>query len=291
MLKALPLLCASGFVFAGNMGAAPIAESGLFVGLGGSYNSVKVDQYLNPLIGTTNIYLGDTLVATGGAGGPAIPFHNTQTTFAPQVQAGYLRDLHLVPNHDLFWGAKFFYQYLGITATNPDIISPQVGTLTPVTADGIGFSGRATIQSAQTKVNHQFALFPFIGQKLNSFQTYLGIGPTVFQTQSYLNDVTGFADIEGTRADITGLPVNFSSNKWLWGGIAQLGLTYAIQPTFFLDINYSYALSPHNKTNYSSTFGGSLSGGYTKSGTLFGTSTQYFTVQTLAASINKLFDI
>lgn len=291
MLRILLLLCLSSVTFAGNMGSNEGSSSRVFIGMGGGLNSVKVDQYLNPLIGTTNIYLGNTLVAAGEANGPAIPFHNTQLTFAPQAQIGYIRDLVSIQNHDLFWGTKFFYQYLSMTLTNSDIVSPQIGSLTPITGAGIGFNGRATIQSAQTQVNHELSLLPFIGQKFKRFQTYLGVGPTVFQTQTYLNDVSGFADIEGTHVDVSGAPVNFSSSNWVWGGVAQVGLTYLINPTWFLDINYTYAISPHNKTNYSSAFSSTLSGGYIKSGTLFGTSNQYITVQTLAASINKSFDL
>ena len=49
-LTAFGLLNISSSVFAGSMGPAVTApETGLFVGLGGSYNSVKLDQSLNPL--------------------------------------------------------------------------------------------------------------------------------------------------------------------------------------------------------------------------------------------------
>jgi hypothetical protein len=46
---------------------------GWFFGVGGSYNSVKVDSRLGGS-GLTNIYDNGTLVAVGFAGGPAPPF-------------------------------------------------------------------------------------------------------------------------------------------------------------------------------------------------------------------------
>lgn len=288
-LLPLPLLLCSGLTFAGSMGA-PVAEpsSAFFVGLGGSYNSVKVDQYLDPLIGTTNIYNGATLVAMGTANGPAIPFHNTQTTFAPEAQAGYYR---YFAGNEWLWGAKFSYKYESITATNSNLVSPQFGTLTPVTGDGVGFTGRATLASVQTEVSHQLSLIPFIGHSFAKSHVYLGVGPTVFDTHSNLDNVTGFADLEGTHADVSGAPTNFSSSKWMWGGVAQIGMTYTIAPTWFLDVNYTYSLTPHNNTDYFAPFSGTLANGYTKQGTLFGTSTQYVTVQAVAVSINKSFEL
>lgn len=290
-LISLNFLLSSGLAFAGGMG--PVSQSSeplsyFFAGLGGSYNSVKVDQYFNPLIGTTNIYNGTTLVASGTANGPAIPFHNTQSTFAPEAQFGYLKYFQ---DKDWLWGAKFSYKYLSITATDSDIVSPQLGTLTPVTSEGIGFAGRATIQSVQTQVNHELDLIPFIGHSFHNSLVYLGVGPSVFDTRTNLNNVSGFADIDSTHVDVSGLPTNFASSKWMWGGVAQIGLKYFLEPSWFLDINYNYAMTPNNKTNYYAPFSGTLANGYTKLGTLAGTSTQYITVQSISVSINKAFEL
>ncbi len=288
-LLSLHLLMCSGLTFAGEMGSAPQPElppSMFFVGLGGSYNSVKLDQYLDPLIGTTNIYNGATLVAYGTANGPATPFHNTRTTFAPEAQLGYLKHFS---GGDWLWGTKFSYKYVSIMITESDIVAPQLGTLTAVTAQGVGFTGRATIASVQTQVNHELDLIPFIGHSFKNSQVYFGVGPSVFDTQTNMNNVSGFADINDTHVDVSGTPINFSSSKWMWGGVAQIGVTYFIDPSWFLDINYTYALTPHNVTNYFTPFSGTLANGYTKLGTLNGTSTQYVTVQAIALSINKAF--
>ncbi len=285
------LLLCSGLTFAGSMG--PVSQpndpaSAFFVGIGGSYNSVKLDQYLDPLIGTTDIYNGATLVATGTADGPALPFHNTQSTFAPEVQLGYFSHFSA---QEWLWGAKFSYKYVSLTATDSDIVSPQFGTLTAVTGEGIGFTGRATIAAVQTQVRHELDLIPFIGHSFKNSHFYLGIGPSIFDTQTNIDNVTGFADIDGTHADVSGAPTSFDSAKWMWGGVAQIGMTYFIDPTWFLDFNYTYSMTPHNQTDYFAPFSGTLANGYTKSGTLSGTSTQYITVQAVALSINKVFEL
>ena len=85
---------------------------GWFVGLGGSYNSVRVDQSFTGF-GTTNIFEDSELVAVGAAGGPAPPFHSTLTTF-PVAQLGFVKPIE---NSEWSWGSKFAYKYLGLTVS------------------------------------------------------------------------------------------------------------------------------------------------------------------------------
>lgn len=61
---------------------------GIFVGLGGSFNSVKVDNEVSAL-GVSQVTSGGVLVGVGTAGGPAAPFADTTTTFAPTMQIGH----------------------------------------------------------------------------------------------------------------------------------------------------------------------------------------------------------
>src|SRR5262249_35418674 len=96
---------------------------GWFVGIGASFNSVRVDRILSGS-GVTNIYDGSQLVAIGVAGGPAAPIRQTDTTFAPVVQLGYFQN---IGDSEFLWGAKFSYKYLGITLTENNFDAPQVG--------------------------------------------------------------------------------------------------------------------------------------------------------------------
>jgi hypothetical protein len=263
-----------------------VPKSGIFIGFGGSYNSVKLDQNVN-LIGTSNVYSGNTLVAYGQAQGPANPFHDTQSTFAPQGQIGYFRNF---TDSNWLWGVKLLYQYLNVTATDQDIVAPQVGILTLTGSAPVDttFTGHAIIQSAQTRVTHELLLIPFIGCTIKNSYLYLGIGPSLFDTQSKFYNVTGYADVNGVHLDVSGTPANFSSAKWMWGGAAQVGMTYYFDSTWNLDMNYTYAVTGKYTTNYTGTFT-SISGAYVTSGDLFGSSAQRVTAQSFGISINKVF--
>src|SRR3990167_7572688 len=185
------LLGFSNVLFAGSMGSLTMMPAmGTFMGLGGNYNSVKLDQYLNPLIGTSNVYSGTTLYAYGTAQGPANPLHLTQSTFAPEAQIGYFD--HFSAVSDLLWGVKFQYQYLALTATDSNLVAPQFGsqTLTSSASSGLTFTGRATIGSTQTSINHELDLLPFIGKSFRRSYTYLGVGPSLFETGSNIYNVT-----------------------------------------------------------------------------------------------------
>ncbi|MDX2346004.1 MAG: hypothetical protein QNK11_03930 [Legionella sp.] len=289
---ALSAVCLSTAAFSGTMG--PVAESvlpksGVFAGLGGSYNSVKIDQYLNPLIGLTNVFDGTTLLATGSAGGPAVPFYATETTFAPVAQAGYFRFFESHPNK--LFGVKFQYQYLDMTFSNNDIVAPQVGAFTTISGSD-SFTGRATISSSQIKVKDELGLIAFLGASFKQGYAYLGAGPSVFQTKNNLYNVIGYADVNGIPSDVTGTPVNFSSSTWVWGGVAQLGMTYVFKPTWFLDMNYTYAITGKNSTSYAKTFSNisTLSGDINR-GTLKGTATNQVIAQALIVTINKVVEV
>jgi hypothetical protein len=289
MCAVLSALQLSSMAFAGSMGPSPVT-SGVFAGLGGSYNSIKVDQYLNPLIGLTNVYDGNTLLATGTAGGPAIPYHETNTTFAPEAQLGYFRYFKQFSKY--FGGVKFQYQYLDMTLSNNDIVAPQSGTFTTTAAAaGSTFTGRATIASSQVKVSDEIGLLAFLGSDYKQGHTYIGAGPVVFKTKNNLYNVTGYADLDGIPGNVTGTPTNFSSSTWVWGGIAQIGMTYTFKPTWFLDINYNYAITGKDATSYVKSFTNVSGEGYTNRGTLNGTASNRVIAQGIIVSINKSFPI
>jgi hypothetical protein len=258
----------------------------LFIGLGGSYNSIKLDQDLYAA-GVSNVYSGATLVAFGQAGGPANPFHDNQSTFAPEAQAGYFSNF---ANSSWLWGVKFRYKYLGITSTDRLVDSPQTGSFTNTGAApaNTSFSGNVIIQSSQSTINHELAFLAFLGHSFGSANVYLGAGPALFGTKSDVYHAIGYADINGTHVSITGTPVNYSSSNWVWGTATQIGMTYLFAPTWFLDINYTFAFSRRFTNNYSSAFS-STTDGYVDTGTLYVSTSQRVTTQALAVSINKAF--
>ncbi len=286
---ALCLLIFPNLAFAADLGlpAAPdMANGGFFFGLGGSAGSVAFDQHLYAA-GVSNVYSGATLVAYGEAGGPADPFHDNQFTLAPQAQVGYLSHFS---GSNWLWGVKFLYQYFGTTATDQNVVSPQSGSFTntgSAPAD-TSFTGNVVIRSSQTSIDHELALMPFIGHSFMNGFAYLGAGPVLFGTQSKLYGATGYADINGTHVDITGTADNFANSTWMWGGAAQIGMTYYLDRTWFLDVNYTYAVTAQYTNNNSAPFS-SASDGYTDTGTLYISASQRVTMQALAISINKAF--
>jgi hypothetical protein len=87
---ALCLLAFSASTFAADLRplAAPAPtgpRTGFFIGLGGSYNSVKFDQDIYA-VGVSNAFAGSVLAASGVAQGPSPPIHDTRSTLAPEGQ-------------------------------------------------------------------------------------------------------------------------------------------------------------------------------------------------------------
>jgi hypothetical protein len=259
-----------------------VPRAGWFVGVGGSFNSVNFDQdmFAN---GVGKVFSGKTLVATGAAGGPANPRQNTESTLAPEAQLGHFS--HFAASNWL-WGGKVVYRYVDATATTSDI-APQAGMLKTVSGPD-SFTGNVVIGSYRTKLNHEFAFIPFIGHSFARSYVYLGAGPALFGTQTKIDNAIGFADFNGMRGDVTGTPDNFASSEWVWGGAAQIGLSYFLDCDWFLGMNYTYARSAKFKSNFSAPFA-STTFGYDVVGTLFVAPSQRVTDQSVSVSINRRF--
>lgn len=221
---------------------------GWFIGLGGSFNSVRIDQTLSG-VGVSDIYSNGILVATGTASGPAAPLRETETTFAPALQAGFISAAN---DCGWLWGSKFTYKYLGVTFSDNNVDAPQLGTFVE-TADPSNpttFTGNAFTDSIQTTVNHELAFVPLVGRSFGRGHLYLGGGPVVYQVDSRIYGASSYADINGTHTNIGGLPLDLSSSEWLWGGLWQLGYVYYLRPTCFIDVSYDFAVTGENTQNY-----------------------------------------
>ncbi len=283
----LSYLLFTGSLFAAEQSTPIEPKNGVFFGVGSSYNSVKIDQHLT---GTSisNVFSDNTLVAFGETGGPANPYHHTQSTFAPQAQLGYS---HRFSNSCWFLGCKAAYQYLSLTFTENNLDSFQTGTYTPLNVVDTVFTGHLVINSSQTRVDHEFFVLPFFGYFFNKSCAYLGGGPVLFRAQYDLYGVTSFARINGAISDIAGTPQNFSNAEWIWGGIAQMGWMYPLTSAWFLDFNYSYAVTGNITMKNSTSFASAFVAGtvYSETGAEYLTTTQRITAQSLTISINKHF--
>jgi opacity protein-like surface antigen len=225
-----------------------------------------------------------TLVASGSAAGPAQFSLDSQSNFAPVAQLGYFRHFG---DSSWLWGGKFSYSYLGTTSTKENLIIPQAGSSSDTSVSS--FSGNSVTRSYKVSIYHQTTLMPFVGHSFDKSFLYLGAGPSLSQVQTSLNDVVGFADINGTRTDISGAPQSFSFNQWMFGAAATAGITYFLAPSWFLDLSYSFVM-PNAQTGYvTSPFNNPRDSGPSFTGTLIGAYTASLSSHALTLTINKAF--
>jgi len=290
------LVVSAGFLcsttcFAGSMSSTEsnIMHDGFFLGIGTNYNSINITQNSWGQ-GISNIQTNTGANSNGIAQGTGAPFHNTTSTFAPEIQAGYFK--HLADTQ--VYGLKFSYQDLGSTATNPNLYIPQLGQMTSNTGATSSLFGYVNADSVQVNTNHELTLLAFIGHAFENKYIYLGAGPSLFNLQSKNYYSIGYAEYNGATVDVTGLVSYTSPSIWAWGGAVQLGVTYFISPTWFIDTSYTYAITGNNTTAHQQAFSNSSTLGdvnYTTSGTLFTRDTLKISTQALTVAINKVFDI
>lgn len=285
------LMITSALAFAEGMGIAEPEKTVFFVGLGGSFNSVKFKQDYSA-VGIANVFDNNGVrVATGQAGGPGAPFSEIQTTFSPEIQAGFYRFFKDTSN---FWGIKYLYQYLDVTSDDKGIDTPQAGALTPVGGTALRFTGNVITKSAQTKINHEMSLLAFIGHSIDKSNLYMGIGPSLFGTKSNIYQAFGYANLNGIPNQATGTPLSFSNSKWVWGGAIQIGLSYILDPSWVIDFNYTYAISQNYDNRYSAPFTTMVrhdANNYTDVGTLYISTKRQIRAQALNITINKIFSL
>lgn len=291
-MKTKLIACALPFVTCLGIGTAAQAQtsslvpnSGTYIGLGFGLNATKFrgQEVEATGISTVTNTATDAFVSSGTAGGPPVGIGlDTVNGVSPSLQLGYFEKFR---NSEYLWGVKLSYDYLGnSTATNDFVRIPQFGTF----SNGTPFTGNAIARSYQKTVNHQFAFIPYFGQAFEKGTIYLGAGPTLSQVNTKINDLVGFADINGVRTDISGTPQGFSSTQWLWGATLMVGGSYFVDESWFLDFSYSYSMTQNKTNQYFSTFNNPASPN-TLSGSLIGASTGTSATQSIKLSINRLF--
>jgi len=262
-----------------------VPDSGIYFGLGFGANSTQFKNQKLEATGTSTVTNTATgaLVSKGTAGGPPVGIGmDTVNSISPALQAGYFEKLQ---GTNYLWGLKFSYNYLGGTTATKDFIRiPQYGSF----SNGTPFTGNAIARSYQKTVNHQFSLIPYFGRAFDRGTVYFGVGPTLSQVNTNINDLVGFADINGTRTDISGSAQSFSASQWVWGAAVMLGGTYYLDKSWFLDFSYTYSVTQDKTANYYSTYNNPGSPN-TYSGSLIGSSTGTATVQSASLSLNRVF--
>ena len=263
-----------------DLSASMVPASGTYIGLGFGASST---QFNDQQVQATGISTVSPAGTTGSAGGPPVSINMSGTnSFAPAIQVGYFQKFQ---DSSYLWGAKFSYSYMGgSTSTTDRILIPQFGTY----PSGASFTGNAVAMSYQKTIKNQISFIPYFGQSFDRGTIYFGVGPTVSQVNTKINNLIGFADLNGVRTDVSGTPQNFTDTQWVYGGAAMLGGTYFLDKSWFLDIGYSYSMTQNKTSNYYSTFYNPGSPN-SYSGSLIGSSTGTASIQTLGLTLNKLF--
>lgn len=261
-----------------------VPNSAFFLGLGASGNWTNfTDQHVYA-IGTSQVFSDGVPVASGSAQGPTRIPMDGKFVFAPSFQGGYFQRFGA---SDWLWGAKLTYNYLGSTSTNYNSIIPQFGTYTTIAnPTPVPFSGPAYVRASKTSLTQEFDFVPFLGRAFGQSYVYAGVGPTLSQTRTQLNGLVGFALVDGGIVDQSGAPQDFSKSSWLVGGAATIGATYFLTPTWFVDLNYTYAFTQGHTSNFASPF---IDHSSTSVGTLVGNSAWTAQTQRVSLTINKAF--
>jgi hypothetical protein len=212
---------------------------------------------------------------------------DTQTALAPTVQAGYFQHFSGTP---WMWGGKVSYSYLDIGSARNGLLIPQSGGFTQ---DGqfTPFVGNYLVQSYRQTLNQQISFVPFLGRSFERSYLYLGAGPTVAQTKTSIESITGFEAVAPFPTSPTGIGQgsNYSTSQWLWGGIAMVGATYFFDRTWFLDANYSYAMTGTKSSNWGGPWSDTTLTGVPRVGTNRGISSGSVNTQAITVSINAAF--
>ena len=226
--------------------------SGLYVGVGGGFNWSRFDQALQGISSVQNIFLGPALIAQAQEGGPFFDFNRNPSGFAPAVQLGYVLPF---AGGDWQAGLKFTYKYAN-TVSRKNVSVPQAGTLTTVVGPPSteSITGFVQISPAEIRLRHQLALVATIGRAFDRFAIYAGGGPALFRVETNFINGIACAVIQGETFNASGAPITFSNDNWVWGGAAQVGVTYVLAPRWFLDFGYTLARSKNFDIQNSASF-------------------------------------
>jgi opacity protein-like surface antigen len=280
-------LALSGTVCAGDMGTLSSSpEKHFFIGIGGADNNASLDKQTIYGKGVNKAYISGVLQSQGSAAGTSSPFYENTNPFSPHAQVGYFQNFK---NGINFWGAKFTYDYLNAHLADNNMTIPQAGSNNNVqTQQTTYFTGNYLVGSVQTSIKHELLLLAFIGHSFEHCKVYLGAGPSLFGMDSKVNNLVGHADYVLPGQNISGAPAYLSKSMWEWGGVGQIGITYSLSSSWFLDLNYTYAATARDTIKYVSPFTNLIAGQNTV-GTSYINPSQQVAVQSFGVSINKVF--
>ena len=273
--------------------ASIVPQSGFFLGLGATANSVNFDgQYVygrgtsyTPAYSNAIGQLQPPMVGTA-AGGTGLTL-DEKTALAPVIQGGYFTHLYGTP-----WmgGVKFSYSYLGINSAYNDLLIPQSG----------GFNRREFIPRLLETMSPNPTVRPS-PTNCRSFHSLDNPSREALCTWEQdrrwprqvtaINRITGFADVIGIPTSVTGIGQgsDYSFGQWLWGVSGTVGATYFLTPSWFVDLNYTCSLTQNKSSNWGGTWSDTPASGNSRTGTNIGYSSGGLVTQAVSLTLNRAF--
>lgn len=244
---------------------APMVTPGLYVGVGGGYNSFYVRRSTDANQRTVGTALVTQTSDTS---------NNTNSKFAPMAQLGYWAPI----DDEWLWGLQATYKYLNYT-----IDDLYTGQILAASNTGVGLHER-------TSVNNELLLLAYGGVHFDKGYAYLGLGAAMFTVRDWVGPVAGGA----TATNLFGINtfVNlFRATRTQWGGALQVGYNYYFKPTWFMGVNYTFAMTGTYSQTVSqagSTFTGANATATNINNVVHSVQLE---VQEFMFSINKVFEL
>lgn len=129
-------------------------------------------------------------------------------------------------------------------------------------------------------------LLGYFGKQIINGQAYVGLGP-VFFTASNSIYVSSVHTPNGVGDHL--ISTSVISHKTVWGGAAQMGYQYFINPNSFINISYTYLQSRNH--HFNNTINAAILNGANDPGptTLSLNRSIKFSAQEFMLSINQMF--
>lgn len=216
----LLMSCMTTSIYAGEMGSQTLTRSGVYLGAGGGWT--LTDEEFS------------STVRTSTGNGALDDYDASQNRLSPLVQLGYWSPMQ----EKWLWGVVAQWEYSGYKTRNVHTSHGQY--LPNASFSSINIFGPDVIRdfTSQTRVENEVRFLVYLGEQFQQSHVYLGIGPAVLNTKNtvFVSSVHT-APNNGSDTLISGAT---RSSKTMWGGSAQVGYNYFINPYYFVNLSYTY---------------------------------------------------
>jgi outer membrane protein W len=209
-------------------------------------------------------------------------YETSVNRLAPVVQLGHRFPLC----ND--WAIGILAQWKYLNYKTPNVNSSRGQILPNATFSSINIFGPEVRRdfTSKTRVNNEVMLLGCLGKQIINGYAYVGVGP-VFFTASNRIYVSSVHIPNGVGDHLISTFV--TSDRTLWGGAAQVGYQYCLNPNSFVNIGYTYLQSGKylfNNTANTAILNGANNPGAT---TLFLRRTIKLSAQEFMCSMNLVF--